>query len=449
MKRRGESGFALLLVFVLASAIAIGLYLELPRVGFESQRAKEQVAIDRGSEYKRAIQLFYRKFRTYPQTLDDLEKSRNIRFLRRRYLDPMTGKEWRLIHVAPNGTLTDSLVQPANPLGSDKNKTTASAQPATDTTGVIANPGLNMANRRPSDRVLLPGQEQPVVPDDPNQPPNPQPGTPGQAGQPPDPNQPGQPPIPGQPQIPGQPPYPGQPGDPSQPQQPPYPSQPVYPAQPPYPTQPGQPQYPQPVPGYPPPPTFAPPGVPGQPGQPYNPFPQNPGQPPYPVQYPGQPFPGRAGFTPYPGAPGTPQIGGGQPLPGSAPNQAVNLIQQILTTPRQPPSGLGTLSGGSGGIAGVASNAEGEGIHLINERGKYKEWEFVYDLKNDKSAVGGVQLQQQLQQQQQQLQGLPGGPNGPGGPGGGGPAGQRVPLGPGVPGGPGLPQFPGRPPTGR
>src|SRR5438309_11951373 len=111
----------------------------------------------------------------------------------------MTGKEWRLIHVAPNGPLTDSLIQPANPLGSDKNKTTAStSQPATDTTGQAANPGLNMANRRPSDRVLLPGQEQPVVPDDPNQPRNPPTGQPGQAGQPPDPNQPGQSQIPGQ-----------------------------------------------------------------------------------------------------------------------------------------------------------------------------------------------------------------------------------------------------------
>ena len=38
----------------------------------------------------------------YPQNLDDLETTRNIRFLRRRYKDPMTGKDaWRLIHVGP------------------------------------------------------------------------------------------------------------------------------------------------------------------------------------------------------------------------------------------------------------------------------------------------------------------------------------------------------------
>jgi hypothetical protein len=49
------------------------------------------------------------------------------------------------------------------------------------------------------------------------------------------------------------------------------------------------------------------------------------------------------------------------------------------------------LTGGGGtGIAGVASNAEGKGIHIINEHSKYKEWEFVYDLKNDKSVLGAA-----------------------------------------------------------
>jgi len=47
-RRRDESGFALLLVFVLAAAIAITFYIEVPRVAFESQRAREQMTIDRG-----------------------------------------------------------------------------------------------------------------------------------------------------------------------------------------------------------------------------------------------------------------------------------------------------------------------------------------------------------------------------------------------------------------
>jgi len=73
----------------------------------------------------------------------------------------------------------------------------------------------------------------------------------------------------------------------------------------------------------------------------------------------------------------------------------VGLINQILTTPRQAPSSVGGLTGGGSGIAGVASNAEGKGIHIINERTKYKEWEFVYDLKKDKSVLAAAALQQQ------------------------------------------------------
>jgi len=69
------------------------------------------------------------------------------------------------------------------------------------------------------------------------------------------------------------------------------------------------------------------------------------------------------------------------------------------------------LTGGGTGIAGVASTANGQGIHIINEHSKYKEWEFVYDLKNDKSVLGQQQQLQQLQQNglpqlpQQQQQG--------------------------------------------
>jgi hypothetical protein len=83
------------------------------------------------------------------------------------------------------------------------------------------------------------------------------------------------------------------------------------------------------------------------------------------------------------------------------------LIQQILTTPRQPPSSAGGFTTGStGGIAGVASTAEGKGIHVINDHAKYKEWEFVYDLKKDKTVVGAaaVNAQQNVQQQMQQNQ---------------------------------------------
>src|SRR5215472_18496109 len=92
----------------MASVVAISLYLEIPRVAVETERAKEQLLIDRGEQYKRAIQLFTKKAGRYPARIEELESFQNQRFLRKRYIDPMTGKEeWRLVHIQ-NGILTDS-----------------------------------------------------------------------------------------------------------------------------------------------------------------------------------------------------------------------------------------------------------------------------------------------------------------------------------------------------
>ena len=106
-----QRGYALLMIFLMAAIVALMLYQQLPRVAFESEREKEQLLIDRGEQYIRAIQLYYvANNRQYPTSIDDLEKQEK-RFLRRRYVDPYTGKdEWRIIHTN-GGFLTDSLVQ--------------------------------------------------------------------------------------------------------------------------------------------------------------------------------------------------------------------------------------------------------------------------------------------------------------------------------------------------
>jgi hypothetical protein len=160
-RKRHESGYAILMVFLLAATIAISLYEVAPRVAFESQRDKEQLLVDRGEQYKRAIQLYYRKFRRYPVKMEDLDNTQNIRFLRQHYVDPMTGKnEWRLIHIGPGGQFTDSLTQ--------KNNTTKKQDPASVNTFIaeyksVSDPTdaadqLSPAlRRRPSDQAAASG----------------------------------------------------------------------------------------------------------------------------------------------------------------------------------------------------------------------------------------------------------------------------------------------------
>jgi type II secretory pathway pseudopilin PulG len=99
-KPRNEKGYILLSVMLLMVLMLVALTIEAPRVAQQIKREKEEELIHRGDEYKLAIKRFFRKFGRYPLSIDQLENTNNMRFLRKRYKDPMTGKDdWRLIHV--------------------------------------------------------------------------------------------------------------------------------------------------------------------------------------------------------------------------------------------------------------------------------------------------------------------------------------------------------------
>jgi type II secretory pathway pseudopilin PulG len=97
-KHDAENGFVLLAVLLLVALVLLGLAVAAPRVAKEIQRDKELEFYHRGTEYSRAIRLYYRKTGGYPTDLSQLEDTNNIRFLRKRYLDPITGKPFRIIH---------------------------------------------------------------------------------------------------------------------------------------------------------------------------------------------------------------------------------------------------------------------------------------------------------------------------------------------------------------
>jgi type II secretory pathway pseudopilin PulG len=100
-----DDGKMLLGLIVMIAIILFTLAIAAPKVALALRRDREELAVDRANQYVRAIQLYYRKFGRYPSTVDQLENSNNIRFLRRRFVDPMTGKDdWRLIPVGANKT---------------------------------------------------------------------------------------------------------------------------------------------------------------------------------------------------------------------------------------------------------------------------------------------------------------------------------------------------------
>ncbi len=96
----------MMITLMLAVAlITIGLLAVLPDLRQQVQRDREEELRHRGNSYMRAIQHFYKKFGRYPSRVEELENTNNIRFLRKRYTDPMsrdpkTGKEkdFKLLH---------------------------------------------------------------------------------------------------------------------------------------------------------------------------------------------------------------------------------------------------------------------------------------------------------------------------------------------------------------
>lgn len=333
-----ESGFALLLVFAMAAIIAITMYVALPRIAFESERDKEQLLISRGEQYSRAIQLYVRKTKRFPGKIEDLENTNGIRFLRKQYVDPMTGKsEWRIIHAGPGGTLIDSLVhkQTQKKDGPVADNFITELNPTNNSqTDAPTNPALR---KRPSDQAGAPGSPTAggAIPSDPTT------ATNAGTGINAIPQTPG--PTAASPNLPGR-------------------SGPV--------TTPNQatatasggistlPMFGGAAPTGNPTPTTPQTGVPGQ-------------LPPAVQQQITNP--------------------NGQ-LPAGAPNNASALIQGLLTTPR--PGGLAGLQAGAaqagqqgqivgGGIAGIASNHKGLGIKIYHDQDEFPKWEFVYDVAKD------------------------------------------------------------------
>lgn len=98
---RGQQGFILIGVIFLVTLLIVAMAALAPRMGTQIKRDREEELIHRGKQYERAIQLYFRKFGRYPTTVEQLENTNNIRFLRKKYVDPITGKdEWKLVHAA-------------------------------------------------------------------------------------------------------------------------------------------------------------------------------------------------------------------------------------------------------------------------------------------------------------------------------------------------------------
>src|SRR5215467_8234095 len=107
-KHRKEAGFSLAALIFFAAAASILAAAAVPAYQMQAKREREKELIFRGQEYTRAIQKYQRKFGAYPSSLDQLVQTNNLRFLRKAYKDPITGKDFRLLRLNPDGSLAGS-----------------------------------------------------------------------------------------------------------------------------------------------------------------------------------------------------------------------------------------------------------------------------------------------------------------------------------------------------
>lgn len=95
---RSQRGVILLMLLIALSLMIIALSVAVPKLTQQIRRDRENEMIHRGVQYARAVKKYYKKFGRYPATIEQLEKTNNIRFLRKRYKDPVTADgKWRFV----------------------------------------------------------------------------------------------------------------------------------------------------------------------------------------------------------------------------------------------------------------------------------------------------------------------------------------------------------------
>lgn len=101
-----QRGYILLVLLLFVAVLSIGFLAAVQKLEFRVRRDREEEMIHRGVQYSRAIRRFYKKFGRYPTSINELENTSNLRFLRKRYKDPMnrdpkTGEErdFKLLHL--------------------------------------------------------------------------------------------------------------------------------------------------------------------------------------------------------------------------------------------------------------------------------------------------------------------------------------------------------------
>ncbi len=118
----------MLSLLLVVTLLTIAAATAASSLAFTIRRDREEELIHRGAEYSRAIRRYTKKMGRYPLRIEDLENTDGLRFLRKRYKDPITGKDFKLLHIADLQRVgVGGLSAPATPSASSPENAAANA----------------------------------------------------------------------------------------------------------------------------------------------------------------------------------------------------------------------------------------------------------------------------------------------------------------------------------
>jgi type II secretory pathway pseudopilin PulG len=98
-KSQSQRGYILITLLLFVALLAIAAAAIVPTLTFQIKRDREEEMIHRGAQYTRAVRRYFKKFGRYPTRIEDLVTTNNVHYLRKAYKDPITGKDFKLLHM--------------------------------------------------------------------------------------------------------------------------------------------------------------------------------------------------------------------------------------------------------------------------------------------------------------------------------------------------------------
>ena len=98
--QRSQQGYVLLTLLLFMALLIIAAGTAASSLAFTIRRDREEELIHRGVQYTRAIREFTRKTGRFPLRIEELDNTDGRRFLRKHYKDPITGQDFKLVHMA-------------------------------------------------------------------------------------------------------------------------------------------------------------------------------------------------------------------------------------------------------------------------------------------------------------------------------------------------------------